>query len=387
LDAVHSAGVLHRDVKPGNVLLTEDGRARLTDFGIAVSAGDPSLTSTGVLIGSPAYLPPERARGRTGSPDSDLWALAAALYTTVEGHPPYSGEHPMAILTAVVEGRRRPMERAAGLEPLLADLLDRDEGERPSATEVRARLLGVLSDDVPALLRATTELPTTTTSLDSAAPASDEPAAEVPQPRQRRRLALRVATLAAIPALLLGAGVLTFGRDDHPADQHAAADAAAGEALPTTAATTAPSVPADWVRYTDPAGWSVAYPPGWRRESLTGNGIDFIDPQTGSYLHIDVVRQPHPSVIDDWRGQEQPVRDRVSDYQLVRLDPADGGDGSRSADWEFTFTLADRELHALNRGTLANGRGYSLYWQTPANLWSQQLTTLQGLLLSFAPAP
>src|SRR4051794_23849565 len=141
LQAVHRAGIQHRDVKPGNVLLEADGRPRLTDFGIASTAGDPSLTSSGVLLGSPSYLPPERARGDAGGPESDLWGLAATLYTAVEGQPPYEGSHPLAVLTAVVEGRRRPARRAGELEPLLADLLDREPEERPDADEVRHRLV------------------------------------------------------------------------------------------------------------------------------------------------------------------------------------------------------------------------------------------------------
>src|SRR5947209_2921105 len=90
LTAAHAAGIVHRDVKPGNVLVRPDGRVTLTDFGIASTSDDPSITSTGLLLGSPAYIAPERARGGAPEPMSDLWSLAATLYTSVEGPPPYA---------------------------------------------------------------------------------------------------------------------------------------------------------------------------------------------------------------------------------------------------------------------------------------------------------
>src|SRR5881409_2171183 len=102
LEAAHAAGIVHRDVKPGNVIVGDEGRVTLTDFGIASTAGDPSITSTGLLLGSPAYIAPERARGGTPEPPSDLWSLGATLFTAVEGRPPFDRPDPVATLTAVV---------------------------------------------------------------------------------------------------------------------------------------------------------------------------------------------------------------------------------------------------------------------------------------------
>ncbi|WP_322754463.1 serine/threonine-protein kinase [Frankia sp. Cas3] len=140
LAAAHSAGVLHRDIKPGNVLLGRDGHVRLTDFGIAATEGDSTLTGTGALVGSPAYIAPERVRGSSGSPASDMWGLGATLYAAVEGQPPFEGPETYAVLTAVVEGRRRPFVLAGPLRDLLSDLLDRPAPERPEAPEIRQRL-------------------------------------------------------------------------------------------------------------------------------------------------------------------------------------------------------------------------------------------------------
>ena len=116
LRAAHAAGVLHRDVKPGNVLLGTDGRVVLTDFGIAMATGTSTLTKTGEVVGSIDYIAPERVRGRTPGPASDLWALGATLYQAVEGRPPFRRGTPLE--TGVRDRHRpaRPAEssRAAG---------------------------------------------------------------------------------------------------------------------------------------------------------------------------------------------------------------------------------------------------------------------------------
>src|SRR5438270_5761389 len=138
LTAAHAAGIVHRDVKPGNVLVRPDGRVTLTDFGIASSSGDPSITSTGLLLGSPAYIAPERARGGRPQPPSDLWSLGATLYTAVEGRPPFDKPEAVATLAAVVTEPHSPCEHAG---PVLCDvingLLDKDPSARPDPEQVR----------------------------------------------------------------------------------------------------------------------------------------------------------------------------------------------------------------------------------------------------------
>ncbi|MCL9796978.1 serine/threonine-protein kinase, partial [Frankia sp. AgKG'84/4] len=144
LEAAHRLGIVHRDVKPSNVLITPDGRARLTDFGIAVSHGDPRLTSTGMVLGSPAYLPPERARGDAGGAGGDRWALGATLFTTVEGSPPFGGGDPIAVLGALMRGQRQPFRLAGPLAPLLDDLMAPQSTSRPPLSLVRRRLREIL---------------------------------------------------------------------------------------------------------------------------------------------------------------------------------------------------------------------------------------------------
>jgi eukaryotic-like serine/threonine-protein kinase len=147
LSAAHAAGIVHRDVKPGNVIVGDDGRVTLTDFGIASTAGDPSITSTGLLLGSPAYIAPERARGRRPEPPSDLWSLGATLYTAVEGHPPFDKPEAVATLAAVVTEAHTPCRRAgAALAQVIDLLLDKDPGSRPGGAEIRDLLAGVVAD-------------------------------------------------------------------------------------------------------------------------------------------------------------------------------------------------------------------------------------------------
>ena len=147
LTAAHAAGIIHRDVKPGNILVRPDGRVTLTDFGIASTAGDSSITSTGLLLGSPAYIAPERARGLPPEPSSDLWSLAATLYTVVEGRPPFDRQDPVATLMAVVTDEPAPWERAGPLlGPLLERMLAKDPADRPPPEHVRMVLRQVALD-------------------------------------------------------------------------------------------------------------------------------------------------------------------------------------------------------------------------------------------------
>jgi hypothetical protein len=148
LSAAHERGVLHRDVKPANVFLRDDGRAVLTDFGIATLAGDASLTRPGALIGSPAYMAPERIRGEPGGPPSDLWSLAATLYALVEGHPPFDRSTRLGVLGAVLTEEPARPRRAGPLAPLLLGLLDKDPDRRPGADTVRRELKAIAGTGV-----------------------------------------------------------------------------------------------------------------------------------------------------------------------------------------------------------------------------------------------
>ncbi|MFF5101888.1 serine/threonine-protein kinase [Streptomyces sp. NPDC000134] len=144
LRSAHREGILHRDVKPSNVLIAEDGRVVLTDFGIAQVEGDPSITSTGMLVGAPSYISPERARGHKPGPAADLWSLGGLLYAAVEGTPPYDRGSAIATLTAVMTEPLEEPRNAGPLRDVIHGLLTKDPAKRLDDVGARALLTKVV---------------------------------------------------------------------------------------------------------------------------------------------------------------------------------------------------------------------------------------------------
>ncbi len=145
LTAAHLAGIVHRDIKPGNVLLADDGAVKITDFGISRATGDVTVTATGMLAGTPAYLAPEVAKGESPGPPSDVFSLASTIYTSVEGHPPFgTGENTLALLHAVAACRTVPPRQAGPLTALLMHMLRANPNDRPTMAEA-SRALGAVA--------------------------------------------------------------------------------------------------------------------------------------------------------------------------------------------------------------------------------------------------
>jgi eukaryotic-like serine/threonine-protein kinase len=189
LRAAHAEGVEHRDVKPANVLIGPDDRVVLTDFGIARPADTTTLTTAGILIGSPSYIAPERARGGPSGAPGDLWGLGASLYAAVEGHPPFEREHVLATLTAVVTDDPEPATHAGPLRPVIDGLLRKNPDERLGAAET-GQLLGRIAAPAPPGPAASEPATTAAFPADAvteaafAEPAPGEPAPAEPVPAE-----------------------------------------------------------------------------------------------------------------------------------------------------------------------------------------------------------
>jgi eukaryotic-like serine/threonine-protein kinase len=239
LRAAHEAGVLHRDVKPANVLLSNDGRVVLTDFGIAMVEGSSALTMTGEVIGSPEFLAPERALGRTPGPESDLWSLGVLLYAAVEGHSPFRQDTPLSTLRAIVDEELPPPGRAGPLAPVIEGLLRKDPAQRLSAERAEQDLRVVGAGGTPRADAASVG-PYAPTIAGYPSPGRTAPTAPVPPPdrtrpaptptpdtapvrsdhdrpgRNRRAVVALVAGLAALALAIAGLTYALLNREDNP---------------------------------------------------------------------------------------------------------------------------------------------------------------------------
>ncbi|MFX0577358.1 protein kinase domain-containing protein [Nocardia nepalensis] len=152
LAAAHAAGIMHRDVKPANLLVGDDGTVKITDFGISRAVGDVTVTATGFLAGTPAYLAPEVARGENPEPASDVFALGSTLYAAVEGSPPFGeGDNALAVLHAAARAQVPPPRHAGELGPVLMRLLAASIDARPNMREAKEALEAVAAGRTPAL--------------------------------------------------------------------------------------------------------------------------------------------------------------------------------------------------------------------------------------------
>ena len=214
LAAAHAAGIVHRDVKPSNILVAPDGQAKLSDFGIARAEADASLTQTGLVTGSPAYLSPEVASGQQATDASDVWSLGATLFHALAGHPPYEvGDNVLGALYRIVHEDPPRLPEAGWLGPLLLATMCREPAERWSMARVRDALAAGPSAPILASVPAAAPAPPTrpvdpaptrvlSRTVPPAPPAySPAPdAAQTPDPRRDRGRALPV--LAAVVTIV-----------------------------------------------------------------------------------------------------------------------------------------------------------------------------------------
>jgi tRNA A-37 threonylcarbamoyl transferase component Bud32 len=373
LRAAHAAGVLHRDVKPGNVLLGADGRVVLTDFGIAMATGTSTLTKTGEIIGSIDYIAPERMRGKKPGPAADLWALGATLYQSVEGRPPFRKATAVETAYAIAVDPVDPMKQAGPLEPLIEALLAKEPEERPSAEEVERVLRDVVSGaptqltptrPVPAPIPASMPGPAPTPApspltATTVAPARD---AAPPRARGRRRVAVWGA-LAVVVAAATVAGGWSLTRGDKSGGTHHKAAASASASVP-------PAVPAGYHLVTEKElGVSFPVPDGWKRGKATAEQVTYVDETRLVDLTIGMVEPAGANPESHFKSIEANTKLNYPTYRKLRMDRTTF-QGKPAVVWEFTFKGRARVFRAKDLGFgQEGGREYDIYLSAPDLEW------------------
>ncbi|GIF69124.1 hypothetical protein Ais01nite_71590 [Asanoa ishikariensis] len=362
LDAAHRAGILHRDVKPQNVLLADDGRVVLTDFGLAVAA-EGGVTIPRQVLGSPDFVAPEFARTGASTVACDLWSLGATLYALVEGVAPYHRPSVVATLTALAAGPPDPLRRAGPLAPVILRLLDRDPGRRPDAARIRQLLEAVADGEPP------------------------EPGPGRRVVRAARGLALRHrwrVVLAGAAALTL-ASVGTAAAVALPADEPAPGPPAVHACLnagPEPGATSpgggtgAFALPPGWRWHTDETGFTVAVPATWTRFQA-GSAVCFRDQIGTRTLAVDPTVTPTPEPADYWLRAEPELR-VLPGYERLRIGPVRAAAGG--ADWEFTWSGRHARRVTV---TTDPGRAYALSWFTDDAAWPRDQDLFRLVLSSY----
>ncbi|MET4926174.1 serine/threonine-protein kinase [Streptomyces sp. PSRA5] len=434
LRAAHAAGVLHRDVKPGNVLLARDGRVLLTDFGIAAIEGDSAITRTGEIVGSIDYLAPERVRGNDPGPASDLWALGATLHTAVEGTSPFRRTSAVATMQAVVTDDPPAPLRAGPLTRVIAALLLKDPEARPDSAETERMLREVLDGREPAVPRTPEGFTRTVQAqyqqnrephpqqshapsphAQSSHPATLHPAPYGHTPPQAyaqvtgpvrppaRNGRWRVVLVAVLAAALIGGGAGYFALQQENDDSDPGTSAGAnpdpgatssddgknqngnagsgggdegkgkggGEGEPSG---TSGDVPDGWERVADPVGFSLIVPKGWQRQ-MDGDQIDYT-PDNGLHL-LRIAVDTTPDFQDPYNhmlNMETEVG-RLPLYDRVKLRPNTFRGQTKAALWEFTWT--EKQGHKGERRAIEqmyfsadDSAEYVLYMSGPAEDWS-----------------
>ncbi|WP_328980876.1 serine/threonine-protein kinase [Streptomyces canus] len=402
LRAAHSAGVLHRDIKPGNVLLAQDGRVLLTDFGIAQIEGDTTITRTGEVVGSVDYLAPERVRGADPGPSADLWALGATLYTAVEGRSPFRRTTPLTTMQAVVDEEPAEPRHAGPLGPVIAALLHKDPAVRPEAAEAEQMLAEAAEGRRPSAAQAyvptqhvrsrhepgahsgshsglgtpTTGTPVSGTSYASAPgpsyasgsgptyhagtgvpyPQATGPTTIGPPPHTGtgpmtpaappRRRRLRSFVLVVALAAIVSAGT-AIGLQKWDEGRNSGGTAGASPSS-TPSSQTGGGATDGWERHDDPVGFSVSLPQGWERSvfGTPANGLTQIDysPDEGKHF-IRIAVDTSPDFEDPLLHQRDLEKqiDGLKDYHRVGMVRNDYRDRP-GARWEYTWTALPKDI-------------------------------------------
>ncbi|WP_419993014.1 serine/threonine-protein kinase [Streptomyces boninensis] len=385
LRAAHAAGVLHRDVKPGNVLLGDDGRVVLTDFGIAVSSNTSTLTRTGELVGSVDFCAPERVKGRTPGAASDLWALGATLYQAVEGRPPFRRATAIETAYAIAAEPQDPPRGAGVLAPLIDQLLAKEPADRPSAEAVEQWLREPEAGAETAHLDFGGRTPVpeagpatgrTGTAATTPLPAPDEASSPRSGPARRPR---RTAFVAAVAIVLIAATTGAFlalrGSDDGqqagpkpPQTSNSSKDKSSPAPKPSP-------VPKGYRLVKEKAfGVALPVPANWTRQQLDGDlGAAYIDPTGMVSLRVSALDMGTADHLQHWKDNETKAVEegKLPGYRQLRMQKT-AYRGRPAAIWEFTWQGKAREWRASDLGFGRPGeREYALYLSAPSADWAR----------------
>lgn len=401
LRAAHAAGVLHRDVKPGNVLLGTDGRVVLTDFGIAMATGTSTLTKTGEVVGSIDYIAPERVRGRKPGPASDLWALGATLYQAVEGRAPFRKPTPIETGYAIAVDPLDPPKRAGSLAPLIEALLEKDPDQRPTAEDTERALRGPASepettaypvDDRTTTTMALTVKPTPTpTPAPPPTPEASRQTAPVPSPwpdstpttatpvptpgpspAARGRHKARWAALGTALAVVAVAGVVYVWKTDGNVPSASGAKPGVSASPSFT-----PSPVPQGYRLVKGLGVSFPVPGDWQLDSDEEGKVDstqevrYVDPSKMARLSINALDFAAKDQVKHFEDVEAALKPQVIQYERTRLQETSFR-GMPAAIWEFRFKGRARWFRAIDLGFGNEGdKEYAIYLSAPEDQWSQ----------------
>ncbi|WP_219467835.1 serine/threonine-protein kinase [Nonomuraea rhizosphaerae] len=386
LKAAHEVGILHRDVKPSNILLTDDGRAVLTDFGIAQSEGDASLTATGMVTGSPSFLAPERVRAAESGPASDLWSLGATLYATLVGRSPFERGDPMATLNALLSEEPDYRRIPPIMHPPLKGLLRKEAHERVDAEEADRLLAAVVAAKQPSNDRHEIE------------------------PRRRRRGSrgrTLVAAVAAVVVAVTGAGVAIFKFSDAaegtPRITQQAATSPLPSVLPSAVSPSVTATPTPTVTRTRAAavvrawrsrdGWSIMRPVGWRgarKEAYT----EWTRRDRAAHLGVEAVyAQIDPNQVA--RDSQESLRQNAPDLRVLRRKIV-AHQGTKAVEQEFTYTAGaagaapwstqGTRYREVQRVVAIGQTAYILSWTVTEARWRSDQRLMRQVISSFTVA-
>lgn len=406
LRAAHEAGILHRDVKPSNILLDAEGRAVLTDFGIATVEGDTSLTQTGMVTGSPSFLPPERATNGDTGPWSDLWALGATLYAALLGHGPFERRDAIATLGALLTEEPDLGRVPPAMREVLTGLLQRDPARRLNPAQADM-LLAAAADDP---------------SGTAPRPMGQTATATMPARRRRRRQAGmgggKLALIAAAVVLVIGGGaaaVAMTGSDTvvvsqvkpppEPIDSaipspvaeestETATPSATPTPTPTRTRTAAPSSRLRTWRARAPENWSIGYPASWKGDYAAETGYtQWLRPDGKAHMAVEVL----PGPLGSLETVQRTVKENTAQWSDIGSDrttriPLAYGAGLQ---WEFTWKARDvggvpwatpgTTYHEISRFVAVGDTVMVLSWTTAASEWKEGTGLMNQVMGSFHP--